>query len=66
MAASSTAIHKNVDPFNWPMPNRADLMSLDTISKDKDLFRVKTAVSLPRNRQVSNNLETRDIAGNIT
>ena len=46
------------------MPNRNDLMSLNTINQSKDLFRVKTAVSLPRNRQFSNNLETRDIQGN--
>ena len=24
-----------IDPFNWKMPNRKDLMSLDTISKEK-------------------------------
>ena len=33
-----------LDPFNWPMPKREDLMSLSTISKEKDLFRNKTAV----------------------
>jgi len=35
------------------MPKREDLMSLNTISKDKDLVRVRTAVALPRNRGVS-------------
>ena len=33
------------DPYNWPMASRDDLMSLDTITKEKDLFRVKTAVA---------------------
>jgi len=39
---------KNVhshDPFNWPALTRQDLMSLNTITQDKDLFRVKTAVA---------------------
>lgn len=37
-----------VDPFNWPATNRADLMSLQTLARDKDYLvgavaRVKTA-----------------------
>ena len=65
MAASTTNLLKSTDPFNWPMPNRNDLMSLSTISKEKDLFRVKTTASLPRQRTISHNLETKDIAGNF-
>lgn len=56
-------ISTKTDPFNWPMPKKEDLMSLNTISKEKDLFRVKTANALPRNRTISQNLDTRDIAG---
>jgi hypothetical protein len=51
------------DPFNWPMPNRDDLMSLDTISKEKDLLRVKTAGAQKRNRVYSQNLDVSDING---
>ncbi len=51
------------DPFNWPMPNRNDLMSLNTLTKDKDLVRVKTAGALTKNRSTSQNLETNDIIG---
>ncbi|CDW75394.1 UNKNOWN [Stylonychia lemnae] len=53
----------NKDPFNWPMPNRKDLMSLSSISKDKDLFRAKTAHVSQRQRSVSHNLATNDIQG---
>ena len=41
------------DPYNWPMPNREDLMSLDVITKEKDLFRVKTANYQHRDRSTS-------------
>lgn len=51
------------DPFNWPALNRADLMSLQTLAKDKDLVRVKTAHVATRCREKSNNLETNDIDG---
>lgn len=55
---------KTADPFNWPMPSRDDLMSLNTISLEKDLFRVKTAGVTKRTRLFSQNLDTCDIEGN--
>lgn len=30
------------DPFNFPMPNRKDLMSLSTINPQKDLAKTNT------------------------
>lgn len=33
----------NKDPWNWKMPNRANLMSLSKISDAQDLQRAKTA-----------------------
>ena len=56
---------KTLDPFNWPTLKREDLMSLNSISKDKDLVRVKTAVVSQRLRSTSMNLETNDIRGNF-
>jgi len=40
-------------------------MSLSSISKEKDLFRAKTAHVSQRQRSVSHNLETNDIHGMI-
>ncbi len=57
MATTATNnITPSVDPFNWPMPKREDLMSLSTITKEKDLFRNKTAVGFTRARGTSQNL----------
>jgi hypothetical protein len=50
------------DPFNWPMPKRADLMSLSTLGR-RDVARVKTANYVRREREQSCNLETLDIQG---
>ena len=44
MATTAVTNNLTADPFNWPMPKREDLMSLSTITKEKDLFRNKTAV----------------------
>lgn len=30
------------DPFNYPMPNRKDLMSLQTINPQKDIAKTTT------------------------
>lgn len=50
------------DPFNFPMPNRRDLMSLSVINADKDLMKTTTSkFSSPR--FASNNLSTNDIDG---
>ncbi len=54
-----------VDPFNWPMPKRADLMSLSTLGQ-KDVSRVKTANYAKRIRDISNNLNSLDIHGKIS
>ena len=54
----------NMDHFDWPMPQRADLMSLSTITY-KDSTRVKTAQVMHRPRAESKNLDTKDIHGEI-
>ena len=51
-----------LDHFDWPMPQRADLMSLSTITY-KDSTRVKTAQAMYRGRAESKNLDTKDIHG---
>lgn len=53
------------DPFNYPMPNRKDLMSLQTINPNKD-FAKTTTKSLITGRLESNNLNTSDITGNFS
>ena len=52
----------SIDHFDWPMPQRADLMSLSSIGF-KDSTRVKTAHVMQRVRAESKNLDTRDIHG---
>lgn len=52
-----------VDPFNWPSLNRADLMSLDKLDKARDITHVKTLAHRPRDRDTSNNLNTKDVEG---
>jgi len=47
------------------MPTRQDLMSLSSITKEKDLFRAKTAHVSQRQRSVSHNLNTNDIQGKL-
>ena len=53
----------HIPDYNWPFPKRDDLMSLNTISKDKDLCRVKTANYNPRVRSTSQNMQVTDIRG---
>ena len=50
------------DPFNVPMPNRSDLMSLSTINAKNDQVKTTTG-KFSTMRGVSNNLNTVDIAG---
>ena len=50
------------DPFNYPMPNRADLMSLQTISAKADNVKTNTN-RFTTVRNTSNNLWTTDIEG---
>lgn len=52
------------DPFNYPMPNRKDLMSLQTINPGKDLAKTTTK-NFVTGRLESNNLNTSDIAGKL-
>ena len=54
-----------VDPFNWPMPKRTDLMSLSTLGQ-RDVTRVKTANYAKRIRDISNNLNSLDINGKFS
>ena len=60
MAEIATA----ADPFNWPMPKRADLMSLSSLGQ-RDVPRVKTANYTRRVRDQSQNLDTLDIKGSL-
>lgn len=55
---------KKYDPFNYPMPNRKDLMSLSVINKDKDLMKTTTN-KFVSNRCASLNLITKDIIGKL-
>ena len=50
------------DPFNYPMPNRKDLMSLQTIDPMKDNAKTTTK-KFTSGRMESNNLHTQDISG---
>ena len=54
------------DPYNWPTLKREDLMSLNTIQQDRDLFRVKTAQFQKRTRLHSQNLDNHDIQGPLS
>ena len=53
---------KAVDPFNYPMPNRKDLMSLNTINQQNDGTKTTTKKFVSQ-RIESNNLHTGDIEG---
>ena len=52
------------DPFNYRMGSRADLMSLSTINQTKDNMKT-TTMKFESRRQVSQNLNTRDIDGKL-
>ena len=52
------------DPFNYPMPNRKDLMSLSVINKEKDLMKTTTS-KFVSGRSASLNLHTNDIDGKL-
>ena len=49
------------DPFNFPMPNRSDLMSLSSIQKFDGMK--TTTVKFQSGRDRSQNLATNDIFG---
>ena len=48
------------DPYNYPMPNRKDLMSLSNITPEKDGYLSKRNI-FNTNRNVSSNLYNQDI-----
>ena len=56
------AFNQGGDPFNYPMPNRKDLMSLQTIDPMKDNAKTTTK-KFASGRTESNNLTTQDITG---
>jgi hypothetical protein len=60
---SVKTLQQMTDPFNWPIPQRNDLMSLQTLKAERDLVRVKTAKVSTRPRDFSKNLDTKDIDG---
>lgn len=53
-----------MDPFNFPMPSRKDLMSLSTINADRDLMKTTTS-KFVSNRSTSVNMTSGDIAGKL-
>ena len=55
----------NADPFNFPMPSRADCMSLSTMNKEMDNIRTSTR-KFATGRAGSNNLNTSDIMGKFS
>ena len=63
MPAAGMATTK-CDPFNFPMPNRADLMSLSVINKDRDFMKTTTS-KFTSSRSASMNLHTKDIEGKL-
>jgi len=48
------------DPYNFPMPNRADTMALSSINKFQDNIKTNTK-KFDSTRNDSNNLMTQDI-----
>ena len=52
------------DPFNFPMPNRSDLMSLSVINAKKDAMKTTTAKFFSP-RSTSLNGTTSDIPGKL-
>ena len=52
----------SVDPFNYPMPCRKDLMSLSTITATGDIMKTTTK-NFTTTRFQSQNLDSSDITG---
>lgn len=51
------------DPFNWPSLNRVDCMTLDKLDQTKDITHTKTIAHRHRERDTSNNLNSKDVEG---
>ena len=60
----STVFGTKTNPFDYPMPNRADCMSLSTINTRKDQMKT-TTFKFMTNRAQSNNMSTNDIFGKL-
>lgn len=52
----------SIDPFNFPMPGRKDLMSLSTLTAERDAMKTTTSKFYTR-RGMSQNLTVGDILG---
>lgn len=52
------------DPFNYPMPNRSKLMSMNTITPENDYVQTKTHRFITSRRSSLNNTSN-DIEGNF-
>ena len=63
IASSKLSEPGNVDPWNWKMPSRADLMNLNTLNEDKDHIRVKLQNGIRTKRMTSANMVASDISG---
>ena len=64
---STTAFKKESrDPFNWPMPQRNELMSATGgLKAGSDLFQMKKENMLPKKRLESANMRSDDIEGTL-
>ena len=60
--SAETTQSRFMDPFNFPMPNRKDLMSLSTIDAKKDYMKTTTS-KFTSKRAASTNLSNADIEG---
>lgn len=60
--AAGRPSRQTIDPFNYPMPNRKDLMSLSTLSAERDAMKTTTSKFYTR-RGMSQNLTVADILG---
>ena len=61
-SGAATGSANSNDPFNFPMPSRQDLMSLQTMSAKADNVKTNTN-RFSTQRNTSNNLWTSDIDG---
>jgi hypothetical protein len=60
--AAGKATRPSIDPFNFPMPGRKDLMSLSTLNADRDAMKTTTSKFYTR-RGMSQNMQVNDILG---
>ena len=60
--AAGKPTRPSIDPFNFPMPGRKDLMSLSTLNAERDAMKTTTSKFYTR-RGMSQNLTVSDILG---